>query len=135
MKEAREEARQAAAAADRPPWTTATVIRPLTEVGDGSRPTASSAAAAPSPTATTRTGRSRPRSTAHSRPVPARTTSRPRIAVMTPSPPPSTPLRLIMPSDFHGRNAPATIMTPDALRLACEPIADCARYDSLRRAV
>ncbi|HOX04736.1 MAG: IS21 family transposase [Spirochaetia bacterium] len=30
---------------------------------------------------------------------------------------------------------PATIMTPDALRLACEPIADCARYDSLRRAV
>jgi transposase len=29
----------------------------------------------------------------------------------------------------------ATIMTPDALRLACEPIADCARYDSLRRAV
>jgi hypothetical protein len=30
---------------------------------------------------------------------------------------------------------PATIMTPDALRLACEPIADRARYDSLRRAV
>jgi transposase len=30
---------------------------------------------------------------------------------------------------------PATIMTPDALRLACEPVADCARYDSLRRAV
>ena len=29
----------------------------------------------------------------------------------------------------------ATIMTPDALRLVCEPIADCARYDSLRRAV
>ena len=31
--------------------------------------------------------------------------------------------------------APAiTILTPDALRLVHEPIADCARYDSLRRA-
>jgi hypothetical protein len=29
----------------------------------------------------------------------------------------------------------ATIMTPDALRLAYEPVADCARSDSLRRAV
>jgi hypothetical protein len=29
---------------------------------------------------------------------------------------------------------PTTIMTPDALRLRCEPVADCARYDSLRRA-
>ena len=28
-----------------------------------------------------------------------------------------------------------TITTPDALRLSCEPIADCARYDSLRRAM
>jgi len=27
-----------------------------------------------------------------------------------------------------------TILTPDALRLAHEPVADCARYDSLRRA-
>jgi transposase len=31
--------------------------------------------------------------------------------------------------------APITIMTPDALRLRHEPVADCARYDSLRRAV
>ncbi|MER8409074.1 hypothetical protein NKH16_31215 [Mesorhizobium sp. M1307] len=31
--------------------------------------------------------------------------------------------------------APAvTILTPDALRLQHEPQADCARYDSLRRA-
>jgi transposase len=30
--------------------------------------------------------------------------------------------------------APITIMTPDALRLRHEPTADCARYDSLRRA-
>ena len=30
---------------------------------------------------------------------------------------------------------PVTIMTPEALRLACEPVADCARYDSLRRAL
>lgn len=29
---------------------------------------------------------------------------------------------------------PAMIMTPEALRLAQEPVADCARYDSLRRA-
>jgi transposase len=29
---------------------------------------------------------------------------------------------------------PATILTPDALRLRHAPIADCARYDSLRRA-
>lgn len=29
---------------------------------------------------------------------------------------------------------PATIMTPEALRLRHEPVADCARYDSLRRA-
>ena len=32
-------------------------------------------------------------------------------------------------------DAPITIMTPDALRLRHEPMADCARYDSLRRAV
>jgi transposase len=31
--------------------------------------------------------------------------------------------------------APSTIMTPDALRLRHEPTADCARYDSLRRAL
>ena len=31
--------------------------------------------------------------------------------------------------------APITIMTPEALRLRHEPAADCARYDSLRRAV
>ena len=31
--------------------------------------------------------------------------------------------------------APLTIMTPDALRLRHEPAADCARYDSLRRAL
>jgi len=30
--------------------------------------------------------------------------------------------------------APITILTPDALRLRHEPAADCARYDSLRRA-
>ena len=30
---------------------------------------------------------------------------------------------------------PPIIATPEALRLACEPVADCARYDSLRRAV
>ncbi|UAK23796.1 IS21 family transposase [Sphingomonas nostoxanthinifaciens] len=29
--------------------------------------------------------------------------------------------------------APATIATPEALRLGREPVADCARYDSLRR--
>jgi transposase len=29
--------------------------------------------------------------------------------------------------------APVTILTPDALRLRHEPLADCARYDSLRR--
>jgi len=29
---------------------------------------------------------------------------------------------------------PVTIMTPEALRLRHEPVADCARYDSLRRA-
>jgi hypothetical protein len=29
---------------------------------------------------------------------------------------------------------PGTIMTPEALRLRHEPTADCARYDSLRRA-
>lgn len=28
---------------------------------------------------------------------------------------------------------PLTIATPDALRLSCEPMADCKRYDSLRR--
>jgi hypothetical protein len=28
----------------------------------------------------------------------------------------------------------ATLQTPDALRLTHEPVADCARYDSLRRA-
>jgi len=28
----------------------------------------------------------------------------------------------------------ATILTPDALRLRHLPVADCARYDSLRRA-
>jgi transposase len=31
--------------------------------------------------------------------------------------------------------APVTIMTPEALRLRHAPIADCARYDSLRRAM
>ena len=31
--------------------------------------------------------------------------------------------------------APVTIMTPDALRLRHAPVADCARYDTLRRAV
>jgi hypothetical protein len=31
--------------------------------------------------------------------------------------------------------APVTIMTPEALRLRHAPVADCARYDSLRRAV
>ena len=31
--------------------------------------------------------------------------------------------------------ATITIMTPDALRLRHEPVADCARYDTLRRAV
>jgi len=31
--------------------------------------------------------------------------------------------------------APAeTITTPEALRLRCEPVADCARHDSLGRA-
>jgi Mu transposase-like protein len=30
---------------------------------------------------------------------------------------------------------PLTITTPDALRLCCEPAADCARYDRLRRAI
>ena len=30
---------------------------------------------------------------------------------------------------------PVTIMTPEALRLACAPVADCTRYDSLRRAI
>jgi transposase len=30
---------------------------------------------------------------------------------------------------------PITIMTPEALRLRHEPVADCSRYDSLRRAV
>ena len=29
---------------------------------------------------------------------------------------------------------PMTIMTPDALRLRHAPVADCARYDSLRSA-
>ena len=29
---------------------------------------------------------------------------------------------------------PATILTPEALRLRLAPMADCARYDSLRRA-
>jgi hypothetical protein len=28
---------------------------------------------------------------------------------------------------------PMTIDTPDALRLTCQPVADCQRYDSLRR--
>ena len=31
--------------------------------------------------------------------------------------------------------SPITIMTPDALRLRHAPVADCARYDSLRRIV
>ena len=35
----------------------------------------------------------------------------------------------------HRDPAPAmTVLTPDALRLRHEPQADCARYDSLRRA-
>ena len=29
--------------------------------------------------------------------------------------------------------APVTILTPESLRLRHEPVADCARYDSLRR--
>ena len=29
---------------------------------------------------------------------------------------------------------PATILTPEALRLRCAPVADCSRYDSLRSA-
>jgi hypothetical protein len=34
----------------------------------------------------------------------------------------------------HREPPPAlTITTPDALRLAREPVADCSRYDSLRR--
>ena len=31
--------------------------------------------------------------------------------------------------------APLTVLTPDALRLTHPPAADCARYDTLRRAV
>jgi hypothetical protein len=30
---------------------------------------------------------------------------------------------------------PITIMTPDALQLQIAPVADCARYDGLRRTV
>ena len=30
---------------------------------------------------------------------------------------------------------PVTIMTPEALRLRHVPVADCARYDSLRRTI
>jgi hypothetical protein len=30
---------------------------------------------------------------------------------------------------------PLTITTPDALRLCCEPAADCTRYDRLRKAI
>jgi hypothetical protein len=30
---------------------------------------------------------------------------------------------------------PVTIMTPEALRLTCAPVADCNRHDSLRRAI
>ena len=30
--------------------------------------------------------------------------------------------------------APVTILTPESLRLRHEPAADCARYDTLRRA-
>ena len=29
--------------------------------------------------------------------------------------------------------APPSITTPDALRLKCEPMADCGRYDSIRK--
>ena len=35
----------------------------------------------------------------------------------------------------HDPGPPVTIMTPDALRLTCAPLADCDRYDSLRRAI
>jgi hypothetical protein len=28
---------------------------------------------------------------------------------------------------------PPSITTPDALRLKCEPVADCGRYDSIRK--
>ncbi len=35
----------------------------------------------------------------------------------------------------HQPAAPLTILTPDALRLTHAPAADCARYDTLRRAV
>jgi hypothetical protein len=31
--------------------------------------------------------------------------------------------------------SPITILTPDALRLRQAPVADCARYDTLRRAL
>ena len=30
---------------------------------------------------------------------------------------------------------PVTILTPDALRLTHAPVADCARYDTLRRPI
>jgi hypothetical protein len=30
---------------------------------------------------------------------------------------------------------PLTIITPETLRLHCEPTADCARYDRLKRAI
>ena len=30
---------------------------------------------------------------------------------------------------------PVTIMTPETLKLTCAPVADCTRYDSLRRAI
>ena len=33
------------------------------------------------------------------------------------------------------QTSPITIMTPASLRLRCEPDADCARYDRLRRTV
>ena len=35
----------------------------------------------------------------------------------------------------HEPAAPVTIMTPDALRRLHAPVADCARYDTLRRPV
>jgi len=33
------------------------------------------------------------------------------------------------------QHPPATILTPAALTLRHEPIADCARYDNLRRTI
>ena len=42
---------------------------------------------------------------------------------------------LLNASGFGKDLPPVTIMTPEALQLACAPVADCTRYDSLRRAM